>query len=174
MADQRLMDYFRFEESDLAENRQGRLSAKQRAEVEKDSGWIKRWSGITGAAFLLLTVGLLAWGVRDQLLAQAPELSYWVWVVVAGFLAYWFVSRWRSTIYDMTIKKIEGPIAIRSERSSAGGTIYYELHVGKEQFDVDEVLKDCMSNGDVYDVYYVKNSSGMNFIQSAELVSKEG
>ncbi len=176
MANSDLMDYFKFDDSDLAANRLGSLSARQRAVLDKDSGWIKRWSGITGGAFLLLALALLAWGTRDVLVAQSPDLSYWVWVAVAGFLAYWFLRRWRSTIYDMSIKKIEGPIAIRSSRTSQGGAISYELHVGSEEFEdfyVDEVLKDCMSNGDIYDVYYVRNSSGMNFIQSVELVSKK-
>ncbi len=78
MANSDLMDYFKFDDSDLAANRLGSLSSRQRAVLEKDSGWIKRWSGITGGAFLLLALALLAWGTRNVFVAQSPDLSYWV------------------------------------------------------------------------------------------------
>ncbi len=173
MAEQQLMEYFKFDEADLAANRQGRLSPGQRQRLERDTGSMRRWSGVTGGVLALIALSLAAWTVQGYLTKHQFALDSVLWMVVAALAAYFFLGRWRSAGYDCSVQKAEGPISFRSERTSQGGTIYYELRVAGQEFDVDGEVQDAMAKGDVYAVYYVKNSSGNLFVMSVDSVSKK-
>ncbi len=172
MAERQLMEYFGFDEADLAANRQGQLSPGQWQSLERDQGSMRRWSGVLGGVLTLIVLGLAAWIIRAYLATHELAFDSVLWMIIAALTAYYFLRRWRSAGYDYAVQKAEGPVSFRSERTSQGGTVYHALHVGGQEFDVDAELEDAMAKGDVYAVYYVKNSSNNLFVMSVDLISK--
>jgi hypothetical protein len=194
MDDQKLKDYFKFDEDDLQANRNGDFSAKQKKELSSnDSNSIQRRRRAAGIffilgiiLFLMVIVFLIFKGVgyfsQNGALFICPGLGG-----IAFLLASIYIFRSSFEIrQNYLIKKVEGPInIIKVERTitetgagkNAASDIrrysVYELHIGEKTFDVSPDLADIMMQGDTYAIYCSEGSvSNSDEILSLELISK--
>jgi hypothetical protein len=188
MQDQKLMDYFKFDDADLQANRNGQLTEKQKGRlINEDKGY--RTLRILGGGCLIL-IALIGLGGA---IATGIATSDWgfrigfglgfgcIWPVIWGGMGY-FVLRGAFAKFQVQLKKAMGAVnIIKAEKTStdtdmATGMSHtshyfvYELHIGGKSFDVESNLADIMMQGDTYAVYFTEGSE--NDILSAELISK--
>jgi hypothetical protein len=176
--DQKLMDYFKFDEADLQANRNGQFSTKQAAALSEDGKEDKKYAligGITGLVVVVFGIGAIVAGLLFPKLLVGAFIGPFV-VFFFGILA---VKGFRGafTKFQVKLQKAEGLVNIvKDERTSRHGdgshsTYYvYEMHVGDGTFQVNSDLAGIMMQGDTYAVYYTQGSE--NDILSAELISK--
>jgi hypothetical protein len=184
-AQQVLQNYFEFDESDLAANRLGEFSEKQKTALKDEKKDFKNSSILVGVIFtgvgvviLFLLFGLpilqkssLDWiDVGESLPAILVALVFLG--IGVGSLASGFKKATRGLEHG--VRKVEGPIKI----VQVGNTIFryphrrvsvYELRVGKKEFDVYTDLPGVMKQGDVYIVYF---DHADETILSAEWISE--
>src|SRR5258706_1607714 len=174
MEDQKLKEYFKFDEADLEANRQGRFSEKQQAcLIENDKKIQRRW-GWRSIPFLLIA------GLGPVLALSAGDFFGWDWKIMWGFV---WTGLWGgiglvmlisslSKTKPLVLAKATGKVNIvrdRSYRSSNHTHISsLRLHIGRQAFDIEEDLVDVMMQGDEYILYYEKD---WEEIVSVELVS---
>jgi hypothetical protein len=165
MQDQKLQDYFEFDEDDLQANRNGNLSEKQKKELSSDKSFTIQRRRRAAAIFLAL--GIFLWLILAGLLIFKGT----------GYLAQ--NARSSSTVQEnYLLKKVEGPVnIIQAEREIAGNAsrhhFVHELHLGGVTFDVLPDLPNIMMQGDVYAAYYTEpNDDSGGRVWSVELVSK--
>jgi hypothetical protein len=182
MEDQKLKDYFKFDESDLQANRSGQFTAKQMAFLKDDSKYDKLFGMIGGIIMLLIGVGGMVFALTGFL--QSHDTQSKLMAVLLGFTCLVICVlfglrgfRRASAKFDVKLQKAEGPVNIvkeeqRSTRAdgSASYQTVYEMHVGAGTFQVNSNLASIMMQGDVYALYYTQGSE--NEILSAELISK--
>ena len=187
MLDQQIMNYFKFDQSDLQANRNGQFTEKQKARLVKEDKSDKTGSLVWGGILLLiaaigLTIAIVAgiadsdWGFRIGF-----GLGFGcIWPLVWGGLGVSIMSRAFSK-FQVKLERVVGPVNIvKVERTSTSTdsdgfshtSHYYvdELHVGAQTFQVTSDLAGIMMQGDVYAIYYTEGSE--NDILSAELLSK--
>jgi hypothetical protein len=170
MDDQKLKDYFKFDDGDLQANRSSRLSEKQKNEIlKRRKDWKK--SGIN-YSLVIIALGLgivLINAVISFLRDPQPHLDTGALVTAGvlfllGFLLLYLTLTGESGKVDISediVKKAEGPVnLVNGQRTLSGShnrssTVYFsELHVGVRTFAVTRDLEDIMMQGDVYAVYY--------------------
>jgi len=192
MEDQKLKDYFKFDEGDLQANRNGDFSEKQKGEQSSQAGSTVRRRRRAAVIFFFLGIVLFLMGFLVFMgvgnLGQEGGLIICPGLAGGAFLLasiYIFRSSF-SIQQNYQLKKAEGPInIIKAERtrteSGAGKNAVslteryfaYELHIGGISFDVSPDLADIMIQGDVYAVYYTEvNDDFSGRTWSAELLSK--
>lgn len=174
-----LMDYFRFDEDDLNANRNGSLTEKQRTRLiaELKSAQVKK----TLWAYFLFFMAALGLALGIGILFM-PDISLWARIImtIAIFIMW---SAWLAVLgmsllppasyLDLELANETGPVNIvkvQSRNSSTYATnIRYDLYIGdNRRFVVDSRIGNVLIQGNVYTVYYVKNSRK---IVSAEFVS---
>ncbi len=195
MIDQRLKDYFKFDEADLQANRIGQITDKQKARLVKEntSSQVGR---VIGGIFLLL-IGLVGLALAAGTIWAAGFPSFaqdglGVWVLFILWEIGWLIFAlgffiWGSRVlkrgfqgFSVTLQRVMGPInIIKVERTSThtdsdgfshtSHYFVYELHIDGQSFDVESNLADITMQGDTYAVYYTEGSE--NDILSAELIS---
>jgi hypothetical protein len=186
MQDQKLQDYFEFDEDDLQANRNGNLSEKQKKELSSDKSFTIQRRRRAAAIFLAL--GIFLWLILAGLLifkGTGYLAQNAVLIICPGpgglvlLLAAIFIFRSSSTVQEnYLLKKVEGPVnIIQAEREIAGNAsrhhFVHELHLGGVTFDVLPDLPNIMMQGDVYAAYYTEpNDDFGGRVWSAELVSK--
>ncbi len=189
MDDQKLKEYFKFDEGDLQANRSGNFSEKQKKELSSgESSSIQRRRRaaaiffILGIILCLMVIGFLIFkGVGDFRqnggLYICPGLGGGALLLISIYI---FRSS-SSVRQNYLLKKAEGPINIvKTERTKNDSVTHsieryvtYELHVGAMTFDVLPDLSNIMMQGDVYTVYYTEgNDNFSSRIWSAEFMSK--
>ncbi len=170
MNDLQLMKLFDFDESDLQSNRNGRLSEKQKARLEQAEKGSKGCSSVLG--IFLVGIGLIgvwiAASVAPALWQEERGAAIWLvigfgmtWPLIWGGLGVVSIRRSFAKV-EIKVKKAEGPINIVKVLRNAynPGTEthseeeIYELHVGRQTFEVDSELADVMMQGNLYAVYY--------------------
>jgi len=190
MEDQKLQDYFNFDEDDLQANRNGNFSEKQKKELSSnvsDSIQRRRRAGV-----IFLALGILLWLLLAGLYifkGTGYLVQNTVLLICPGpgglmlLLAAIFILRSTNSVKEnYQLKKVEGPInIIKAEHNRTGGSSHatsehyfvYELHIGGVTFDVQPDLPNIMLQGDVYAAYYTEpNDDFGGRVWSAELVSK--
>jgi hypothetical protein len=189
MDDQKLKDYFKFDEDGLQANRSGNFSAKQKKELSsEDSSSIQRRRRaaviffILGILLWLMVIGFLifkgvGYMVQNSVLLICPGPGGLVLLLASIYI---FRSSFSiKQIY--LLKKVEGPINIvKAERTKSDSVTHgteryvtYELHIGSISFDVLPDLADIMMQGNAYAVYYTEpNDNFGGRIWSAEFMSK--
>jgi hypothetical protein len=186
MSDTELRKYFKFAESDLAANRSGQLSAKQKKRLDENE---KGANGILiGFGVLLILIALgVAIGVGSSVLGDGftsddilgLALGIGLPVLLLGFFA-WGSFKIAFSKMDNSVQNVEGKVNFvkvekqvptsTSSTSSYRTVEQYELRVGKVGFEnVDEELLNIMDEGDTYAIYYTKDAKE---ILSAEFVKK--
>jgi hypothetical protein len=187
MEDQKLKDYFKFDEDDLQANRNGDFSEKQKREQSSQGTNTVQRRRRAAAIFFALGIVLFLMGFLIFIgvgnLAQNGGLVICPGLGGGAFLLasiYIFRSSF-SIQQNFQLKKAEGPInIIKAERTKNDSVTHnteryvtYELHIGGISFDVLPDLADIMMQGDVYAVYYMEgNDDFSSRIWSAEFVSK--
>lgn len=178
MVDQKLMDYFGFDQADLAANRLGQFTDRQRLRlVKEDKG--HRSGSMLGAIFyaLLAVLGLaIAWpnALRDPSKGFDLELALSFGVAWPLFFGYMSVSQVRSALgqHSLSLAKVRGEVNIVRKETEATSEhtshVYHELHIGGKEFEVEEDIADVLMQGKQYVLYYL---GGTNEILSAEQVS---
>ncbi|MEW5940055.1 MAG: hypothetical protein AB1750_10360 [Chloroflexota bacterium] len=185
-----LMKLFDFNESDLNENRHGRLSDKQKTRLEQAEKSSKGCSSILG--WFLVGIGLIGVGIVVSVVPSLwpAERGAAIWLII-GFGMIWplvwgglGVSSIRRSFAKVEIKvtTAEGPVNIvKVVRDNYNPSTkmhseeeVYEFHVGRKTFEVDSELADVVMQGDVYAVYYADYNveDTEDEILSAELLKK--
>lgn len=179
MEEQVLMNYFQFDEADLAANRSGTLTEKQKTRMIaelKSSGRGRRTLSIFLFAVALIGVGIAVfvwllpesgWGMR---IGFAIGFGL-VWPVLYGLMgfAFWPPDGYASLELDhvdgrVNIIRVESRNATTHTTSSR-----YDLYIGSRRFLADHRVGGAMVQGDEYRVYFLKHS---NKIVSAEFLSR--
>ena len=181
MDDQALQDYFKFDAADLDANRNGKLSEKQQQKLVQEKTSSKKWGtwgGFIGGLFFLgiasifpivfIPMAVASWQQHDIGGTIGNLIGPIIWVLVWGAIGVFLVvSGFRRAFKPpeskVLLKKVAGPINIVAvEESGSHGSTYidHELHIGKEEFDVDEDLAGLMMQGDVYAIYYTEDLDG--------------
>ena len=178
MQDQKLMDYFQFNESDLEANRQGQFTEKQRSGLVEGDKSRRKNRLILGSLFAFTAaIGII---IAIVLNIQNPDpgsgiVFGGVWLLIWGGLGALFLTKGFSK-HEFKLEKADGHINIVKKESytaHGGEYSYHELRIGGEAFDVDGDLVDVIMRGDTCAVYYAENSANFETtILSAELISK--
>ena len=179
MQDQKLMDAFKFDESDLQANRNGGFSDAQKKRITSDQASSYNSYAWTAGCAAPLALGLCGWAFYLILKGNfnsngglVINLGIWGFIsLVVALLA----IRGIFSKHQFRLAKVQGPINIVREvvHGQHGHTsVYHELHVGGNEFSVDEGLADVMMQGDEYIIYYDMDNNDIGNILSAELISK--
>jgi hypothetical protein len=154
MENQKLTQYFKFDESDLQANRNGKISAAQQAHIKSDSGSGHILVLFLGLVILAATSTPLISTLRSS---QTTTPTEWLFAAASLLIGLgidaWLLRRVRMK-EEYQVGKVEGRVNIVT--TSGNHTTYYELHVGGQKFDVDEDISDVMNQGDACIVYYIK------------------
>ncbi len=165
MADQQLMDYFKFDMDDLRANEQGDFTDKQRARLIQEDKSNRTWSMVGAIGlFLIAAIGL---GGAILAVTQDNDLGFkigfgigfgCVWPVIWGGVGY-FVMKNALSKHEIKLAKVQGQVNIVSRESYNSQThttsTYHELHIGGQDFSVEGDLADVMMQGDEYILYYI-------------------
>ena len=178
MQDPRLMAYFKFDEADLQANQSGRFTEKQKVRLAAEDKSSRKWSLIGGIGLMLIAaIGLAGavfgwindsdWGFRIGF-----GLGFGcIWPLIWGGIG-WALLSSSFAKHEYKLARVQGRVNIvrRESYSSSSHTtsVYHELHIGGQEFSVDDDLADVMMQGDEYILYYIQDSSE---IMSAEFVS---
>ena len=175
MRDQVLEDYFKFDESDLAANRTGKFSEKQKQKLEEELN--KSISNGMRIAIISIVLAVIFLALSVLLAVLSISITpLWGWIIGTGILmlicgAIGILALRRASIrkkisknLSEDITKVEGPISIEHARSSEDCFLY----IGKEEFDITEKITTHMKDGDTYAIYY---EIGDRTILSVELIS---
>ncbi len=179
MDDQKLKDYFKFTEADLAANRNGTFSQAQQQRLFGRQGQAIREKQIAVAIALPLSLamlGLMGYLIyRSTVLGLKTDSTYPFFLGLCGFpmlLAALYIFRLSFIRQKYLLKKVQGPInIIKEQRTSSDGHpfTHYELHVGGKTFRADSAMGDVMLQGEPYAVYYAEGEVS----QFPEIVSAE-
>jgi len=190
-----LRNFFKFDESDLTENRAGKISSKQLdaliTEEKKVKRFYARLAVVLVLGYLALAYAILKSAVPAPLtlehifsLKSSDLTQLLIGIGVPGLIFGIFVAIFVGVVRvkgQYVLDKVEGEVNfVKVEKTtrtkSASGSSYtrtfqvYELRVGKVKFhDVKEELLNVMREGDVYGIYYLKDTSN---ILSVEFISK--
>ncbi len=185
MIDQSLMNYFKFDDTDLQANRDGRFSEKQKNRLSKSQQDWKKGNLNWGLVLVALGVGIpaailiLSWvfssaGDAQPHLDLGSIITAGVFFVLFGGLGLLLLLAGLHTEPDVSgdrVEKIEGPISL-----NAFAVNNSELHVGRKTFEIDETgmepddrLANLVIQGKAYAFYYDESDDR---ILSAELISK--
>ncbi len=186
---QQLMRLLNFDEADLQTNRNGHISEKQNARLQKMEASAKKMS-LLGCAgnFLVALIGV---GGAFAMMGNALDFGVIIFVFIFGIL---WPLLWGSAGFlglrrafakvEATLKKAEGSIVIeKTVRSSYDSDSHvttrqnvYELRVGGYTFIVSPALQNYMKRGDFYTVYFAgfNHKERSKEILSVELMTKVG
>jgi hypothetical protein len=188
MVTKELMDYFKFDEADLAANKIGQLTDKQKLRLSSDAKSGRKWGIIGGLLFLgvaaifpIAFFGNCLFGGNCKTDPGTGALIggivligvNLIWVGIWGGIGVVLIKSIFSK-QEYKLKLAEGPINIVKELSSDSHhheIVDYELHVGGQVFDVDSDLADFMMQGDVFAFYYLADSN--NEDEPMEVLSVE-
>ncbi len=195
MDDSALADFLHFDETDLYDNRNGRLSERQQLNLLEEyksgrrSGFV---SGLGCGVFFFAAASVFPILITPQALAALQKgnqgeaigmfIGIGVWVLIWGGIG---CIGFRSAISSITKKRptfslqsLVGPInivGVEKETSSGSGIhrttstyIQHELRIGRQKFEVEGDLGGFLMQGDTYAIYYIDKDQ----IMSMERVSK--
>jgi len=193
MDDQALKEYFKFDDADLAANRNGTLTEKQKQKLIQEKKSDKSFGigcGIAGALLFLgiasifpivyIPMGLHSLQEGDMGGAIGSFIAAGVWALIWGGIgigsAVWGLKSGSKDNSKVILKTAVGPInLVGVEHTGEHGHTYieHELHIGKEEFDVDEDVAGFMMQGDPYAFYFIENADGTGKnVMSAERLTK--
>jgi hypothetical protein len=164
----KLRKYFKFTEDDLAANRSGVLSEKQKQRIKKDTGSLRIALLIIGLILLAVTI-YGVFGFDIDFFGIFPAL---LWGIVWGIPAVLCIVLSISSTPQLKLLSVRGPARFERGQTSSkhhSRTIYYDLYINDEEFDGDgDHFPKTMIAGAEYIVYYTQGSQQ---IVSAELIS---
>jgi hypothetical protein len=175
-----LQKYFVFDESDLFANRTGYLTPRQQTRLVDDEKFGKKLFLIIG--LILLFIALLPAIIIGVSLILCISNNCWpvsarnffigmavIWTPIWGYFGIRVIRSALSTHKTFSLQKVEGPInivrTVHTDHKTHQEHEQHELHIGNEKFDCDSELANIMIQGDIYVIYYVKETKK---IMSAE------
>jgi hypothetical protein len=168
MSEQQLMDYFKFDAADLAANRSGHFTDKQRQRLITEDKSSRRW-GLVGGGGLML-IGLV--GLAGAIFAVANDSDVGfrigfglgfgcIWPLIWGGLGF-FIMRNALGKHELKLVSVRGQANIVSRESYSSEhhttSVYHELHLGGHEFEVEEDAADVIMQGQEYILYYVDST----------------
>lgn len=167
-----LQEHFDFTESELEENRQGRVTEEQILIIRER---IQKYNNLAAAVTILLLVvafGIIlnsTSGVKDFPIMEAMTIP----IMIAGGVVIFLVLRTASK-NDFSVQKVEGKVNFvwveertRGSKSTESATVSrFKMRVGRISFDAREELMDIIDPGERYRFFYTKGGD----ILSAEIV----
>ena len=167
-----LQEYFDFTESELEENRQGRVTEEQALIIKERT---QKYNNLAVAVMLImLAVAFViilnsTSDVKDFPIMEAMAIP----LIIAGAVVVFLILRTVSK-NDLTVQKVEGKVNFVwvEERTREAGNLGYttvsrfKMRVGRISFDVREELMDIIDQGNCYRFFYTSGGD----ILSAEVV----
>jgi len=191
MNDPQLMKLFDFNESELNENRNGRLSDRQAKRLQKVERSQKGCSSILGGLLIIVALVGVVIAVSvvpavisdDRGAAIGIGIAFGViWPLIWGAFGFFTIRRAFARM-EVKVKTAEGPInivkVVRQEYNPStklhNEREAYELRIDGLTFEVQADLADVMMQGDVYAVYHAEFniSDKEGEILSAEFLKKD-
>ncbi len=179
MEDEKLEAYFKFDDDDLQANRMGQFTEKQKARLALEDKSNRKGSLGCGIGLLLIAaIGLAGaiagwigdsdWGFRIGF-----GLGFGcIWPLIWGGLGYASLSSSFSK-HEFKLAKVQGRVNIVRDESYDSEhhttSVYHELHIGGQEFSVEEDLAGMLMQGEEYILYYI---DGSDEIMSAESVPR--
>jgi MFS family permease len=169
MVDQALMDYFKFDMADLNANQHGQFTEKQKSRIFTEDKSSRTWSRLGGFGLMFIgaigfagaVAGWIAdsdWGFRIGFGIGFGVIWPLIWGGIGAALVKSSFSK-----HEFKLAKVQGRVNIvrRESYSSEHHTtsIYHELHIGGQEFNVQEDMADVLMQGDEYILYYIADSS---------------
>ena len=180
MQDQKLMNYFKFDESDLQANRNGQVTEKQKARMIKDS----KSGGILGNPFALLYVfiGLIGFVIAVVAGISVPDWTFRISFGL-GFGCIWplawggvgvrsLLASSSSSAHQFTVAKVQGMAGINS-RQIYDGSMEHTLVVGGKRFTAEPGLAEAMTLGAQYVIYYYIRDNLDALVSTKNILSAE-
>jgi hypothetical protein len=161
MEDQKLMNYFKFDATDLQANRNGQVTDKQKARMIKDS----KSGGILGNPFALLFIfiGLVGFVIA---IAAGITVNDWIFRISfgLGFGCIWplvwggmgvrsLLNSSSSSNHQFTVARVQGMAGI-DRRQIHDGSWEYALVIGGKRFTAEPGLDQTLTMGAQYIIYY--------------------
>lgn len=183
MADQELMQYFKFDSDDLYANQNGRFTEKQRVNLMALDKSRRRTGMVMG--IILAVIGAIGPIIVILSALGNPGLGFLIgfgigfgliWPLIWGGIGYVMIKgATGKTVFKVASVQGRANIVARESRSTdsdghTSTTIYHELHVGGVTFGVNRNIADVIFQGDEYIIYYVEATKD---IISVEAVSKK-
>lgn len=193
MDNQGLKEYFKFDDVGLNANRNGKLSEKQQNNLAAKNKSSKKWGlglGLGGGIvffgiasifpLVFIPMAVTAWQQQNTGTALGILIAPVIWVLIWGGIGCVLIYiGFRSATKDRSkflLKSVSGPVnivGVEVQGEHGHTSIAHELHIAKEEFDVDEEVGDLMMQGDIYAVYFIEDIDGSDAnILSLEWLSK--
>ena len=156
MDDQALKDYFQFDDYDLAANRNGRLSEKQKQKLAREYGEVTNFGLKLGIPSLVLAVLLLFVSVVFFKRLGPNVYATILFMLISIGLAYYglrnsFNARKAGVSEEITrVQRVSGPIHFNE--SGQAGIAY--LDINGEQWVIDAGVAGTIHPGDIFAVYF--------------------
>lgn len=180
MEEQKLLDYFKFDEADLSANRMGSLTEKQKKRLTAELRSTRRGRRLFAVfmffiALIGVVVGVGIWFFPSVTMGMKIGFAIGfglVWPLMYGLVGMVLLP---SDKYEsLEMDRLQGRvniIRVESHDSQTGTTSSrYDLYIGSRRFLLDSMIGGVMVIGDEYTVYFLKYS---NKIVSAEFVSRK-
>jgi hypothetical protein len=169
MNDHALQDFFDFDESDLAANRNGEFSAKQKQKItseyqENTNDGLRLGVPTAALAFILLLVNIIFF----KKLGSDAITTIIFMLICAGLGYYGLRNAYNTRKIDFSrfpVEKVTGPVRI--EQANFTNSF---IHIGEQQFEIDQQLASSLKDGDSYTFFINSRDGG---VLSVEGISKD-
>jgi hypothetical protein len=158
MDNQALQEYFDFDENDLAANRNGEFSAKQKQKIsseykENADDGLRLGVPTAALAFILLIVNIIFF----KKLGSDAITTVIFMLICAGLGFYGLRNSYNTRKIDFSkfpVEKVTGPV-----RTEYGNSANSFIHIGEQQFEIDQQLASSLKDGDIY-TFYINSRDG--------------
>jgi hypothetical protein len=158
MLSDELMAAAKFDENDLIVNRQGHLSEKQKAKLQRDQLKFMLFAGILIGVSLSSFLALGLDVIRNQ--QQGEKIAgVFILTVVALALIALSIEKWRQLSADLSkdaVASVNGKASLRL--IPRGRNLTYRLRVNDVKFDTPWKIYRCIERGKLYRIYYAPRS----------------
>ena len=158
MDNQPLQDFFNFDESDLAANRNGEFSAKQKQTIASEykdiaNDGLRLGVPTAALAFITLIINIIFF----KKLGSDAITTVAFMLICAGLGFYGLRNAYKTRKIDFSkfpVEKVTGPLRI--EHANSANSF---IHIGEQQFEIDQQLASSMEEGDTY-TFYINSRDG--------------
>lgn len=186
MEDQKLKDYFKFNEADLQANRNGQFSENQKVRMAKDSksgrigenlfAYIFLFIGLIGVVIAVATAanGMLHSDLGGAALpAEVAGIAAFgcIWPLVWGGIGVRALLTPRE--HDFKLAKVQGIANINSRRPYESNSAVYTLQISSKAFEVDKSLAEVITPGSQYALYYYIQDNLGALLSTKNILSAE-
>ena len=153
-----LQDFFDFDESDLAANRNGEFSAKQKQKIASEyqdiaNDGLRLGVPTAALAVILLVVNIIFF----KKLGSDATTTVAFMLICAGLGTYGLRSAYNTRKLDFSkfpVEKVTGPV-----RTEYGNSANSFIRIGEQQFEIDQQLASSLKDGDIY-TFYINSRDG--------------